>query len=45
MKTLIIAIILGVVAHAAVGALMESKTVTNLKSHNTQIELAAGGVK
>ncbi|MDD3467843.1 MAG: hypothetical protein PHE67_11905 [Campylobacterales bacterium] len=42
MKTLIIAIILGVVAHAAVGALMESKTATSLKNHNAQIELTKG---
>jgi hypothetical protein len=44
MKTLIIAIILGVVANAAVGVLMESKTAKNLKNHNAQIELAVKGM-
>jgi len=44
MKTIIITIILGVIAHSAAGALMESKTVTNLKNHNAQIELAVKGM-
>ncbi|MGD9719307.1 MAG: hypothetical protein AB7U24_08710 [Sulfurimonadaceae bacterium] len=44
MKTLIIAIIMGVIAHAAAGALMESKTAKNLKNHNAQIELAVKGM-
>lgn len=45
MKTLLIAIILGVIAHAAVGSLMNTGAVENLKNHNAQIELAVKGMQ
>jgi hypothetical protein len=42
MKTLIIAIILGVVAHSAAGMVFESETAQALKDRNAQIELTKG---
>lgn len=44
MKTLAIILIGAYLAHAGVGALMESKTAKNLKNHNAQIELAVKGM-